>query len=150
MRQRIVPLLLILVPVVCFASDDVLSARDKAALEQLSLEPEQWQQINELVSSSRQQIDALRTEEVHISKDFSRISSGSGDAASIPRLAGRRAELAAERLKVRASVRAKLKMILTPRQSRKLKQLLDEDKPATSYRHSRQRRRSSGAWPPGP
>lgn len=149
MRQCILPLLLILLPTVCSASDDVLSASDRAALNQLSLEPEQWQQINELVSSSRQQIRAIRMEEMHITRDFSRISSGSGDAANIPRLAGRRAELAADRLKVRASVRAKLRTILTPDQSRKLKQLLNKDK-TNSYQHSVQKHRSSGAWAPRP
>lgn len=150
MRRCIIQLLLVLVPAVCSAADDVLPRSDRDALQQLGLQEEQWQKIDTLVSTSQQRIRALTSEGKRISKDLHRISAGNGGVSRIPRLAGQRAALAADRLKVRAGVRSQLNNILTPAQSVHLRHLLEQDIPAGIYRHSDHGHRSSGAWPSRP
>lgn len=147
MRASILIALLVLLPAVSFGADNVLSRSDRDALRQLDLGQAQWRKIDALVSSSQQRIRVLESEGQRISADLHRISTGNGDASRIPALAGRRAELAADRLKVRAGLRSRLNSILTPAQSMQLKRLLDQRVPVKIGVQSAGRRTPRTAWP---
>lgn len=147
MLRRTLFALLVILPALCPAADDVLSDSDRSALRQLGLQADQWQQIDQLVSSSEERIQALKTEEESISHDLHKISAGNGDAASIPTLARKRAALAADRMKVRAGIRTRLNDILTPQQSTQLRALLDQNVPVNAPKHEKGRGTPAGAWP---